>query len=239
MKKERLSLIPMEEKFMTNKKMNDLLYGYLQSISYITKEKKRFVYKKDFNQSTIAAMLQVSLSTVKRYFKNLKDFGFIIDGSTEDLKGGTVPVLFFAENFKLYQLVPNSTIEFLLHTAKGDVIKVYSYLLNKYQWKVESNDLYVFNKKELLSAIGINVSNNKEQYDKINDILLCLFNNGLIDYVEFYEQNKQCKPTPKLRLTKVNTIVKGLEKKTEKEIKKEQSIIEKYSLTDADGKFNF
>lgn len=40
------------------------------------------------------------------------------------------------------------------------------------------------------------LGNNQRNYDIINNALICLYNNGLIDYVEYFENNK-----PRKRLT--------------------------------------
>ena len=39
----------LEDNFMKIKTLNDLIYGKLQSLSYLNQEKERFVYIKDFN----------------------------------------------------------------------------------------------------------------------------------------------------------------------------------------------
>ena len=43
----------------------------------------------------------------------------------------------------------------------------------------------------------------------MDNILLCLVNNGLLEYEEFYELNSEGKPTPKHRIKVVKTKVKG------------------------------
>lgn len=59
--------------------------------------------------------------------------------------------------------------------------------------------------------VGVNLGNNSRNYDMINNALVCLKNNGLIDYTEFYEGDK-----PRKRLNNFSTIVKNIKYKSQK-----------------------
>ena len=58
-------------------------------------------------------------------------------------------------------------------------------------------------------VIGYKTNGNSEPYKMMDNILLCLVNNGLLEYEEFYELNNEGKPTPKHRIKVVKTKVKG------------------------------
>ena len=51
---------------------------------------------------------------------------------------------------------------------------------------------------------------NEKQIDAIKRA--AVVNNGLLDYVEFYDTNNEGKPTPKHKITFVGTKVKGMRK---------------------------
>lgn len=78
------------------------------------------------------------------------------------------------------------------------------------RWKYKQND-YIFTIEEIAMHVGINLNNNSRNYEMINNALVCLKNNGLIDYVEFYENEK-----PRKRLTNFSTIVKNIKYKSQK-----------------------
>ena len=233
--KRRFSL---EEDFMKIKTLNDLIYGKLQSLSYINKDNERFIYSSDFKQEKIAQELNIPIATFKRNFKALQVAGFVQKGKVKDLKGKQVSCYYLPYNVnEKYKLIPTTTLDYLLQINTQNVIKVYLYLLDKYEWKNKNNAQYIFTKAELIEAIGYSTKNNQGSYDLINYILTSLKNNGLINYEEFYYNNK----IPNIKLINVNTVVKGLEKQTQKVELQEQSMLEQTLAQSSsnDGAFNF
>lgn len=83
-------------------------------------------------------------------------------------------------------MIPLDTLKFLNDTLKEQVIKIYIYLGQRFKYKQD----YVFTIEEIAQHIGIALGNNKRNYDIINNCLVCLRNNGLITYAEFYENEK-------------------------------------------------
>ena len=204
---------------MKDKKVNDNIYGYLQSISYLNKDGERFIYKSDVSPTKIERYfkscegMEISLSTVKRnltLFKS-KKVGLLVEGKTMDNYNREVDVYFLPMiEDEPYKLIPLETLKYLVDTSNGNVIKTYVYLLNKYGWKRD----YTFTKGELIEGIGYNPNSRDKEgryvsYEMMDNILLCLVNNGLLEYEEFYELNNEGKPTPKHRIKVVNTKVKG------------------------------
>ena len=55
-----------------------------------------------------------------------------------------------------YKLVYYEMLSYLVNTRNSNAIKIYIYLLNKFQWK----ENYVFTLKELLVAIGYSENSN-------------------------------------------------------------------------------
>lgn len=217
MNKEELRYFPLGGRMMKDKKVNDNIYGYLQSISYLNKDGERFIYKSDVSPTKIERYfkncegMEISLSTIKRnltLFKS-KKVGLLVEGKTMDNYNKEVGVYFLPMiEDEPYKLIPLETLKYLVDTSNGNVIKTYVYLLNKYGWKKD----YTFTKKELIEEIGYKTNGNSEPYEMMNNILLCLVNNGLLDYVEFYDTNNEGKPTPKHKITFVGTKVKGMRK---------------------------
>lgn len=196
----------MEDKFMKNKKVNDILYGYLQATSHLDKDNKRFVYEDKVNFSNIEKILDNGMKrvTLSRNFNFLLETGFVEKGQTEDLHGNIVDVYFLPYDKKsLYQMINIDTLNYLVKGTNANVIKVYTYLLNKYNWKTKENSKYVFTKKEILQKVGSSTTNQRD-YDKVNVILDVLIKLKLIEIESFYCENKNSMPTPKIRLLKVN-----------------------------------
>lgn len=55
-----------------------------------------------------------------------------------------------------YKLVNYEMLSYLVNTRNSNAIKIYIYLLNKFQWK----ENYIFTLKELLVAIGYSENSN-------------------------------------------------------------------------------
>ena len=188
-------IIPLTDEFMKDKKIYANAWAYLQTISYLSKDKQRFVYKAHFTlkemHESIATeekgKLTPSLSTVKNVWGLYKKLGFVKEGKIEDLSGNNVDVYILSQDFSIFQPIPLQTLSFLVNVANSNVIKVYAYLLNKYKWKQKENQWYSFTIKELLSAIGYSYKN--DNVKMMTDILEMLKAIKLIDYeITYYKQ---------------------------------------------------
>ena len=124
-----------------------------------------------------------SPKTYRTHLNYLIDNGYVVD------REGA----YYLPNVEeIYFMIPLETLKFLNDTLKEQVVKVYIYLGQRHKYKHN----YVFTIEEIATHIGITLSNNKRNYDIINNCLICLKNNALIDFVEFYEEDK-----PRKRLT--------------------------------------
>lgn len=184
----------LEDNYMKNSKINDYLYGTLQSISkYDIKTKVRYVDNKDYVQAKdkIAVMTvnksgkSVSVRTIENHLKTLISCGFVIK-EKERL------VLPYDEK-DLYKLIPLDMLNYILDAHNNDVLKIYLYLLNK-----SSKPNYEFTKKELLLSIGYSTSNNQRDYERINNILY-----SIRDKIIFYDESYDSKGMPKMLLRKI------------------------------------
>ena len=208
-----------EENFMLNNKIYDGVWGWIQLNSYnIEGVEGIFIYDKHLTPTNVWNGVKVEIgktkannpkwnvskNTVDNSIKILKKLGLISKGKIKEDKFGNkdVDVWFIKEDFKDYELIPFETLEFLTSFTNGRSIKTYVYLLKQYKWKLKSNEGYIFTQKELNEEMGL--SNNQSNNNTLKHILDGLQMVGLIDWVEFTQMNKDGKPTPYMRLTKVN-----------------------------------
>lgn len=103
----------------------------------------------------------------------------------------------------MYFKMEVATVRFLNNTVKKPVHKAYVYLGQRWNYKGAG---YEFTLEELGAHIGKKPNNNSVIYKELNDILLCLKNNGLIDYCSYYDGKMK-----KMKLTMFTTRVKGIE----------------------------
>lgn len=218
-------IIPLTDDFMKDKKVYANVWGYLQTISYLSKDKQRFVYKSTFTlkdmHETIArkegGRTTPSLSTVKNVWNLYKELGYVKEDKLLDLHNEEVEVYILSQDFARFQPIPLETLSFLVNVSNSNVIKVYAYLLNKYKYKQQTKDMYTFTLKELLFAIGY--SYKYENTKMMNDILQMLNALKLIDYkIEYYKAEKN--PIPILKLLYVNEYIPK-EKETKEEKKED------------------
>lgn len=216
-------VIPLTDDFMKNKKTHDKVWSFLQTNSYITKDKERFVYiTQDTNarsiQNKIKTIIEkekegeiiykdsISVETVRNTLKLYEKIGFIKKAKIEDNYNRNVDCYILKQDFSCFQFIPLETLKFLVNTATENVIKIYAYLINKYYYKQSLKEYYNFTLKELCEAIGYN-GEKQENKNMIKDILLSLKNNGLINYTNgYYYTDKH--PVPIYNLTYVSLKVK-------------------------------
>lgn len=143
----------------------------------------------------------ISEATIRNTIKLYKIIGIITEEKIIDKYERLVDVYVLKQDFKRFQYIKTDTLKYLVDTANINVIKVYTYLLNKFIYKKNSNEKYSFTKKELCKSIGYSYRN--DNISKINNILTCLKNNGLIEYSQSYYYNGKV-PIPILILDNVN-----------------------------------
>lgn len=204
-------VIPLTKDFMEDKKTNDIVWGFLQIHSYKTKDNKRIVYKSQAKTYDIYNYFMkdkektdkpiISEATIRNTIKLYKKIKIITEEKVLDNYNRLVDVYVLKQDFERFQFIKTNTLKYLVDTSNLNVIKVYTYLLNKFIYKKKNNDKYSFTKKELCESIGY--SYRKESIDKLNNILTCLKNNGLIQYSQRHYYNGKV-PIPILILDNVN-----------------------------------
>lgn len=183
-----------KDTFLNNKKINGELYGLLKVYSYPDKDKITKVDKNTLpTQTELCKKLKIkSPKTYRTHLSYLIEKGYVQDKGDYYL---------LPNKESIYFDIPLETNKFLSDCMTEQLIKIYLYLGQR--WKYKPN--YSFTSEEIGEHIGISVVGHERQYDKIRNALLCLKNNGLIDYEEYYENQK-----PRKRLTSFSLNVKGL-----------------------------
>lgn len=180
--------IPTGGTVMEDKKFNDILYAYLQSISYRDPNKEdRYVWKNDCKREDLAKALKMNLSTLKRKFNHLVSNGYIVE------KEDTFELPKVSQwNF----FIPVETLKFLIDTTNEDIITVYAYLG---QLKNQMKDKAYYTESKLLILLGYKIklrtkdengnqmyraSTNSRDWERINNIIKALKLFGLLTTVE-------------------------------------------------------
>ena len=206
--------IPMEEKFMkgdkniSKSKPNDVLYGYLQMISYIDNDGRRFVYKKDYSHSGVEkhfgydenGRAHFPKKNIERAFRVLVQYGYIREIKVVGLKGNLVKAYELPYDVnKLFQYIDLETLKFLLDVVNPNVIKVYIFLKYKYFC---FGDKFIFTKQMLLEeCFGLSsTTKHKSNMERLGNIMKGLKILGLIDWCEYYITNDKGHKIPKRRL---------------------------------------
>ena len=174
-----------EQTFLNDKKINGELYALLQTYSFPNENKETVIIKKNLpSQTELCAQLGIkSPKTYRAHLAYLIEKGYVIDTGKE----------YYLPNVEeIYLMIPLETAQFLKDTLKEQVIKVYIYLGQRFKYKPG----YVFTLEEVAEHVGIKLDGNQRNYNIINNALVCLRNNGLVEYAEFYEGRY-----PKKRLT--------------------------------------
>ena len=210
MKKKRR--FPVEEKFM-NKKVSDMLYGYLQSISYVGENDVRFVYKSHFSPTKVQEYFGVDEKgeyrfqrlAITRALRVLIQYGYVREITVQGLKGNMVKAYELPyDEEKIFQYIPLETLKYLLDTCNPHVIKLYIYFLNGYN---NFGTNFEFTDKRLLNeCFGVKSNTNKKTNDTLKNRLDILKKLGLIDWCEYTKSYNGTKIKTK-RLLYVNKYV--------------------------------
>ena len=182
---------------MKDKKILDMIWGFLQLNSYIGEDpenkKHRFVYKY-YLKSDLALYNRVIDEPFKHAtadkkiccynaFVNslnlLKKMNYIQDGQIVDNHKNIVDVYYLKEDFTPFKLISYKILQDLQDLYCKNAIKVYTYLLNCYDFKKNTQEKYRFTLGELADAIGYT---SKGYNRELDNILKLLENKGFIDY---------------------------------------------------------
>lgn len=201
----------LEEDFM-NFKTDDLLYGFLRSLSTARPVEggkwQEYLPKKDYmrNKKTIAGICNVSTRTIERHINNLFEAGLLEEGYENDVACFWFP---YNENGR-YKLLEKDMVRYLVDTRNAQCIKVYMYLLNKYEWKKN----YTFTLVEIQKALGYDETT-KTATTTMGNIVDSFAREGIIEYEDDYdyiEQHGEMHKIPVKRLKFVASSINQLPK---------------------------
>lgn len=197
-KQNQKRLISLADEFMKDKKILDIQWVYLQLNSYIGKDIQgnhhRFVYKTfpmfndlQFYNTVIELPLKYTdneekiccYNTFVNSFKLLKKINYVQEGKIVDNHKKEVDVYYLKEDFTPFKLIPYKTLQELQELYCKNIIKVYTYLLNCFDFKKNKNEKYKFTLEELATAVGYTSRGYNEELKKILEILK---NNDFIQY---------------------------------------------------------
>lgn len=192
----RTQLGIVDTNFLKNKKIDDLLYGYIRIHSkWHMGENYTYCYKNLITFSKVAKYFREegeqpypykSKTTFAAHLKALEEAGWIYEDGKFPEDNSNQEVFSLAELFKgQYVIMSLDTMTLLVNTAVPNIIKAYSFLKFKMvqhnYLKQEKPDMpkYSFSRKSLLEAIGY-TSPKQNQNDMMDEILDTLQEKGLI-----------------------------------------------------------
>lgn len=172
--------------FLNNSKISAELYAFFLVLSVGENGETR-VYKNKIPSTKIIAeeILRKSRSTYNNYINTLKKEGYLEDR-------GEYWVLPKVE--EMYFTMELDLLQHFIYSIKEEVLKVYIYLGQRYNYKPGD---YVFTIKEICEHLGLGYERNHKAISSHIDLLQNL---GLIKIAHFYEGNK-----PMMRLTGFST----------------------------------
>jgi hypothetical protein len=177
----------LEDEFMKYD-TDDLLYGFMRALSTVRpplegeKEHREYLMKKTYqkNKAVIAGVVGVTTRTITNHLNRLAEKG-LIDEGIEVINGKDVEVFWFPAVKGRYEILEQDMVRYLIDTKSIHAIKIYIYLLNKYKWKRQKGEKYIFTKEELITALGYSEKTcHGEYYKTINNIIKSFVIGGLI-----------------------------------------------------------
>lgn len=203
----------LDDDFM-NYSIDDLLYGAMQYLATFHPVKKQLYLTKQNlmkNKKDIYAICNLDSRKLKAHIQKLMDKGLIKEEMIGEYPSYTFPYDYDGG----YQLIDYEMLWYLVSTRSKSSLQIYVYLLNKYLWKAQTEEKYVFTNKELQVALGYS-ENTKLANSIMSNILESLSREGIIKFVDFYETgfsgNGVEIPTPKKRLIFVAQTKEDLQK---------------------------
>ena len=186
---------PLKEEFLSDKTMNDIIYGYLLANSYLTKENnKRYCWKSDVTAGKIIKYFDemgiespVKERALRDMLKTFEKINLLKEDKLNNRAIYIIPDIKWIDGKPeyLYVEIKTETLKFLVDAANSNVIKVYAYLKMKQQQHNKyhkEGGAYRFAKEDLLDVIGYKAKNYGRSMEMITHILDSLQNNGLIEF---------------------------------------------------------
>ncbi len=184
--------LSLEDDFM-NFKTNDLLYGFMRGLSTARpvegqKEWQEYLPKKTFkkNKKLIAGICGCTTKTIDNQINKLFEAGLLDEGIEVVESNGKeyeYECFWFPCESKTYKIVEQDIIKYLVNTRNSQAIRIYLYLLNKFQWKKD----YIFTIGEIRNALGYSETTTS-CYGLIKQCLASFREEGLIKYEKIIEE---------------------------------------------------
>lgn len=185
MEKNIMIRFPSDPKFLRNKNLSDLLFGYF--CLYSNKDDKgRYSLKKDIGRAILG--LGITYPTYDKKMKALEEEKYV------ESKADQITVLY--DNYKNSCLISKSTLEILLKSKLNNIIKVFV-ILNIFH---ETKDGNWFTYTSLLSQIGYSKYPSTRMNKNMQEILDYLQTNGLLKYT----RDKKIGRNIVFRITEIN-----------------------------------
>lgn len=181
----------LEEDFM-NFNTNDLLYGFMRGLSTARPTGKyknnkelyqEYLTKKEFNKNKklIAGICNCSTKTINRHIEKLFEAGLLAEGVetvSVNNKNYEYDCYYFPYDEKgRYKILDQKIVRYLVHTRNSQGIRIFLYLLNKYQWKKD----YIFTIEEIATGLGY-AESTKSCHCLIRDCLASFKAEGIIRF---------------------------------------------------------
>ena len=186
-----------------NLKTDDLVLGYLHHIATFHPEKDILYIpsaKLSKEKSKIAWIINKSTATVKRKIEVLVEKKLINKSTLDGKEIYVIPQTTIGK----YKIINDDMIWYILQTRTHNILKVYIYLLSKYDWKKqEQGEMYQFTCGEIAEAVGYSCSSasSGDITSLFSTILASLKREGIIDYECFYSNYNNNHVSPAMRLT--------------------------------------
>lgn len=203
---------PMRVEFLSDKKMNDIIYGFLLSNSFPTEDNRRYCNKADVTAGKMIKYFKeqhldspISERTIRDLFKLFINIDLLEEGQLDKQRVYFLPYLDGTEG-KVYVKIKTDTLQFLVDTANNNVIKVYAHLkmMMEIHKSKKYKELFRFSKASLLDVIGYKTQNYYRNYEMIENILDSLQNNGLIKFHKDFIRTESGQVTEYYFLDEVN-----------------------------------
>lgn len=214
-KEDRNRAISMGDDFF-DKRLDDVLYGYLLALTtWHPEEKVLYLTKKELNKKetrkliyAIEGFKQVK-APAKTFLDRMKKYqekGLVLKKGLR-INGLLEETYIFPKTDGRYYLIDRKLLYVLCKTSSVGVLQTYIYLADRMRYikEKESKELWSFSATEIAKKLGYN-KKNEEAIRSVYVYLAALQNGNYIDYIRYCETINGT-IFPKMRLTKVATSV--------------------------------
>lgn len=175
---------------------NDLLYGLIQYLAtYNQKEEninhRLYLTKVNLTKNKKLIMNICGFNNAKTYSRHLQKLidNNLLEEFTLELDGHSYPSYGIVVNYEAnYKVIDREWLYYLIGTRSNQALKVYFFLLDRYEWKLKEEDYYDFTIKEIMLFMGYSGSRNPAVEKLINNILDSFQREGIINFEEFYDE---------------------------------------------------